>query len=1277
MRCRALTNKHWLKPNKKLKGFSRGKNKFPREVIKTKLGKTNTKTVNKMGKQKSLERVSLRSTLQVMQSFTNWRVLFDFCRSVILTPVIFYTRMRGRASRRVAMTLGLSLMLVLSLGLNLTHPAPATAAASDTVNFQARLSARTGSIVADGDYNIQFKLYSASSGGSAIWTEDYLNSNTEGVHVMNGYLSVYLGSLEAFPDTIPWDQTLYVTMNIGGTGGSASWDGEMNPRLKLTAVPYAFQAKNASQLRVTDSGHVATLSFTTPTADNSIVLPNASGTVCLESNTSCGFAAATGSTNYIQNGTGLQGNTNFNIRSSGTNNITATIQALTGQTADLLRFVNVAGNAALSGFNSSGQLYYQSGSYTGTLVQDSIGQDTVYHLPDPGGSSATICLSTGNCAGSGNGITGTGTAGKLAKFTNTGVIADSNLSESGTSLLYGGDLTLAVNNGETETLPLLIQQSGGGDVGLELKNTDQSYYIGVDTSDGNKFKISSSSAAGSQVVMGSNSTIGSPDEGITNVASFAKMVAPITGTVSTIKVYVNSSGTGNLKTQAAIYASSSNLPSGSALGVTNELNATAGNNWMTFTLPSPVSVTAGTTYFLAYTSNGENNPYGAPGSIGDAGYRNFTYATGSFPTGLPSSYNTTSSRRAMYAVVDSSSGTDKLSTSLFQLSTDGAALFQNSNDSGEAFQIQNADGGMLLNVDTSGLSVNIGNASTLFNDDFESGTLGAWDSNSGLTASTNRSVSGSYSANSVSTASSSYATTNIGSTPTARLTAYVNVDSTSQDTDFMVVKSALNSYTIFRSLSDDLLCAYNGFLHYAICGDFALEDDTWTKVTLSLTAGNPGKVQVYVNDDLVINEDDAEVEGPFTSIQIGNPVGGRTANIYIDDVDLHTALNPSVALNANGDLNVLGTTKLDGRTIVSNSITNGFQIQNASTTPIFTVDNASGRVAIGSGGAETALLTIGTNTTSASGGIIFGTDTGAEIFRSGSGTLTVSGALNVLGTLSSPGAGSNSEHFGAGSTAAGTDSLALGANASAGNSSSIAIGKGAATTAANQLVIGSSTNAISSVVIGNGVTNASPAGVTIQSTGGSGSNVAGADLNLAGGTGTGTGQGGDINLQVAKPGTTGSGGNTLATVVSVSGVDGAATFQNSADSTAAFRIQNAAGDYDLLTADTTNGKVAIGLTPDGNGAMLQVGSGGIASTGNIEATGTLAGNNVRSNYNYLVAMEPNTGFGTVNGGDVIIYDPADGIYKTTSTPRDPRVVGVNAHNWVTMAINGWVESTLR
>jgi parallel beta-helix repeat protein len=241
----------------------------------------------------------------------------------------------------------LFLAMGVSLLLTVSNPATASAATNSTLNFQARLEGSAGNIAPDGYYNVEFKIYNSSTvvptpdagactrnGGTAeptcLWTERYYDSNgvTAGndnrVQVRNGYLSVNLGSQTAFPSTINWDQDLWVTLNIGGTTQTATptWDGEMTPRLKLTGVPYAFKAGQLATFNAT-SGFTSTLSLLQPTVGNQVFQVANQGaagtyTLCIQSSTACGFAAATGGTGYIQNqNSGVQTTSNFWISGSG------------------------------------------------------------------------------------------------------------------------------------------------------------------------------------------------------------------------------------------------------------------------------------------------------------------------------------------------------------------------------------------------------------------------------------------------------------------------------------------------------------------------------------------------------------------------------------------------------------------------------------------------------------------------------------------------------------------------------------------------------------------------------------------------------------------------------------------------------------------------------------------------------------------------------------------------------------------------------------------------
>ena len=198
----------------------------------------------------------------------------------IQTPqnrVLFARTHRTRLGRVLCAVLLLAIALSTSVA-QLQHNR-VQAATNGTLNFQARLNNAAGGIVPDGYYNVEFKLYNVSTGGSALWTDTRYDTNgaTAGndyrLRVANGYLTVNLADTTvggtAFPSTINWDQDLWISMNIGGTTQTATptWDGEMSPRLKLTSTPYAFRAGQLATFNNV-SGFTSTLSIVQPTVGN-------------------------------------------------------------------------------------------------------------------------------------------------------------------------------------------------------------------------------------------------------------------------------------------------------------------------------------------------------------------------------------------------------------------------------------------------------------------------------------------------------------------------------------------------------------------------------------------------------------------------------------------------------------------------------------------------------------------------------------------------------------------------------------------------------------------------------------------------------------------------------------------------------------------------------------------------------------------------------------------------------------------------------------------------
>ncbi len=148
------------------------------------------------------------------------------------------------------------------------------AQANPQINYQGKLTDSTGVAVANGSYDMEFRLYTAASGGSAIWTETLVGANQ--VPVVNGLFSVMLGSTTAFT-SVDFDQTLYLGVNIDS-------DGEMTPRKILGTVPAAFVAQTANDSVLLDG--IASSSFLrsdqadvmTATESSTLLTINQSGT---------------------------------------------------------------------------------------------------------------------------------------------------------------------------------------------------------------------------------------------------------------------------------------------------------------------------------------------------------------------------------------------------------------------------------------------------------------------------------------------------------------------------------------------------------------------------------------------------------------------------------------------------------------------------------------------------------------------------------------------------------------------------------------------------------------------------------------------------------------------------------------------------------------------------------------------------------------------------------------------------------------------------------------
>jgi hypothetical protein len=424
--------------------------------------------------------------------------------------------------RRVLLLAILAIVIVASFGMVFGRSETATAAASSTINFQARLLTAAGSVVPDGLYNVEFKLYNAatSSGSSqgscsgdaaCVWVETRTASNR--VRVVNGYLTVNLGSVSAF-GSINWDQEHWLGMNVGGTTGP-SWDGEMTPRLKLTAVPHAF---TAGKLVGGSGSNTTTLNTGTPSGNNTISLPAESGTLCIQGSVNCGFAVDTGGTGYIQNQfSGVQSSSQFWI--SGTGRAATSLQAplidaaSTGTLAigttiataiDLNQNTTIAsgktltvtsGATSLTGASTGDALTVSNSTSTGNILVLKDNSTTVMTVADGGGVTFTSSVNSSTALQVQNSA-----GGNVLSVNTTGSGATLSLGRSGASGHLGAVISQVYQGSSSASQGFTFSggvAAGASVVGSLTLSASATTTVTITDTAGNTYSVDASVASGS------------------------------------------------------------------------------------------------------------------------------------------------------------------------------------------------------------------------------------------------------------------------------------------------------------------------------------------------------------------------------------------------------------------------------------------------------------------------------------------------------------------------------------------------------------------------------------------------------------------------------------------------------------------------------------------------------------------------------------------------------------------------------------------------------------
>ena len=161
--------------------------------------------------------------------------------------------------------------------------------------------------------------------------------------------------------------------------------------------------------------------------------------------------------------------------------------------------------------------------------------------------------------------------------------------------------------------------------------------------------------------------------------------------------------------------------------------------------------------------------------------------------------------------------------------------------------------------------------------------------------------------------------------------------------------------------------------------------------------------------------------------------------------------------------------------------------------------------------------------------------------------------------------------------AAADNSIGIGLGANIDGAGSIGIGTSVSVTGDNTCVIGSTSYAIDEIYIGGGQFGITAGELLISTTGGTGTNIAGSDIVIGGGRGTGNATGGTVAISTAPAGASGSSLNALVERVNFDDATGVEF--------------NASGeDYDFIV----NGDTAELINADAGNDFLTLGAvGGI------------------------------------------------------------------------------------
>ena len=542
------------------------------------------------------------------------------------------------------------------------------------------------------------------------------------------------------------------------------------------ASPLVFEGATADAFETT-------FAVTDPTADRTITIPNESGTICLQSSSACGFVTGT-TADYIQNqNASQQASSNFWISGIGradtavrtpairplTDGTTAfQVQGTTGSSVALvadttnLRIGIGAGTAPEEALDVTGNFQvktaaddksYRFRTSGGNLDIDAAGSKlfmSVFANANYGGTQynylvlengAHIAQAIGawqfRTAAEGttrhtiNGTTGTDVLfnqnGEATDFIVQGdtdanlLVVDGSADRVGIGTATpGAKLDVTSSNTSTSVSTLAVNQSSSGDATIKIATPASSFFVGIDTSDSSKFKLSSATANSGTTKSGYTSWSGDFDSGNQGLVSVTQVTSGVSGgTLNSVSIYIGEISSGSNGLKLGIYTDNGADAPGTLIAGSSEFTPIA-NSWNT--IPLSGSIAANTKYWLAYRIDNSSIKYGFGSGSGRTAWLTTSYASA-----WPSNYGTptgtgTNEHWDLHMTYTPTASVDNFAGNLLSITDSGQTTFKNSTNSDSAFQVQNSGGKNVIAIDTT--SFNTASKNVITNGDFEDNITG-------------------------------------------------------------------------------------------------------------------------------------------------------------------------------------------------------------------------------------------------------------------------------------------------------------------------------------------------------------------------------------------------------------------------------------------------------------------------------------------------------------------------------------------------------------------------